>query len=63
MPDIEFLEHPTEEQVAEVERGLDEHNAGVASARFRYQGARGLRRFGPGSWPAWTPLRTGASST
>ena len=33
MPDTEFLEHPTEEQVAEVERGLDEHNAGVASAR------------------------------
>ncbi len=33
MPDIEFFEHPTEVQVAEVERGLDEHNAGVASAR------------------------------
>ena len=33
MRDIEFFENPTEEQVAEVERGLDEHNAGVASTR------------------------------
>ena len=32
-PDMEFLADPTEEQIAEVERGLDEHNAVLASAR------------------------------
>lgn len=30
---MEFLANPTDEQAAAVERGLDEHNAGVASVR------------------------------
>ena len=30
---MEFIANPTDQQSAEIERGLDEHNAGVASAR------------------------------
>ena len=30
---MEFITDPTEQQLAEIERGLDEYNAGVASAR------------------------------
>ena len=31
---MEFLAEPTREQIDEVERGLDEYNAGLASVRF-----------------------------
>lgn len=30
---MEFIADPTDQQLAEIERSLDEHNAGVASAR------------------------------
>lgn len=30
---MEFLANPTDQQLAEIERGLDEHNTSVASAR------------------------------
>lgn len=30
---MEFVDHPTESQLADIERGLDEYNGGAASAR------------------------------
>lgn len=59
---MEFVVDPADRQLAEVERGLDGHNSGVASAPP-------LREFKPsssnpaGSWPGWSAPPMGANCT
>ena len=59
---MEFIANPTKQQLAVIEHGLDEYNAGVASARSVTRVARSASNPAT-SWLGWKVRRTGGSST